>query len=441
LNHDMVKKLTYKVFVFVLKSMPIALLDISLGILYSYTKSKYVCRILSKLQLSKIQLDKLTRCHCKFIKKYHILTNAETSAYKVHLIDGEHYEQIRAPDVYGITKNNFLTVREHEIAIYCFPTARIRANSDIIKIGENVFWEKANRPEFSALIPVDSDYFSIDKVTRTLTTFEEEKIRVFDRGYSLCGVHTSTWAHFVISYLPKIIALDEFNFGSKLSLFVPSKILENSRDLILFALNNIVTNKEIEIVYVEDDEIIECSNLYYCNAIGYLCDHSTYVHPTSCCPSNYGSKAINKVASRIWPTVKVSRPRRLYIGRSANRNLTNAVEVEEYFIQNGFEIVHPHLMSLEEKIDTFGNATHMCGPGSSGFANFIFCKNKVKILCFANFARCFDPFFSGINYAGGFKHEIMVLTGYEEVNNNINNSYLIELGKIISCCQDIKYFE
>jgi hypothetical protein len=391
--------------------------------------------------LTNFAFNKLIHSQCGLVKKYHILTNAEAAAYKVHLVDEERYEQVRTPDVYEVTKDNFVNLRKHEIAIYCFQNARIRAKSDIIKIGANVYWEKANRPEFAQTIPVDSDYISIDKVNGSLLLFEEKKIRHFESGFSLCGVHTNTWAHFIISYLPKLIALDKLNLVSKLSLFVPSKMLDNNKDLIIFVLNNINAKNDVEIVYVEDDEIIECTKLYYCNAVGFLCDHSTYVHPASSCISSFGAKAVHAVASKIWSTVKVSQPKKLYIGRGAGRNLFNASEVEKYFIDKGFEIVHPHLMSLDEKINTFGNATHICGPVSSGFANIIFCKEKVKVLGFFNFARCFDPFISGLSYAGGFNHEIMFITGYEDVNDNINNSYLIELKRIIECCREVKYFD
>lgn len=431
----MIKKLAHNLIIFMLLMMPANLLDIFLRILYLYRSSSAYAILI------KLPFNKLIFCNCDFIKKYHILTYAESNFFKKHMIDEERYEQVRTPDVFGITKDNFLILRKHEIAIYCFPNARIRAKSDIIKFGKYAFWEKANRPEFAQNIPVDSDFIAIDKMSRDVVSFEEKNIRHFDSGFSLCGVHTNTWAHFIISYLPKLIALDEFNLGSKLSLFVPSKMLENNKDLIIFVLKNINTKNEVEIVYVEDDEVIECANLYYVNAIGFLCDHSTYVHPTSSSISNFGAKAVQRVASKIWSTVLISKPRKLYIGRSAGRNLFNAILVEKYFVDNGFEIVHPHLMSLDEKINTFGNATHICGPVSSGFANMIFCKDKVKILGFINFSRCFDPIFSGLCYAGGFKHDVMYLTGHEEVNNNVNNSYLIELDKIISCCQDIKYFD
>ena len=71
----------------------------------------------------------------------------------------------------------------------------------------------------------------------------------------------------------------------------------------------------------------------------------------------------------------------------------------------------------------------------------IFCKSKVKVLGFFIFARFFDPFISGLSFAGGFNHEILFITGHEEVNINLNNSYLIELDKIITCCEKTRYLK
>ena len=416
-------------------NMPNFLFDFCFNFIYSYNKN-YALSLIKKFPL-----NKLTQSDNAFAKQYHILTNAESEVFKVHVVDEERYEQARTSDVYEVTKNNFITLRKHEIAIYCFPNARIRAKSDIVKIEGNVYWDKANRPEFAMTIPGDIDFISIDKLSRKIVTFEEKIIRRFDSGFSLCGVNTDTWSHFIFSYLPKLIALDELKLGSRLSLFVPFKILENNKELISFVINYVNNNKDLEIVYVDDDEVIECAKLYYCNAIGYLCDHSTYVHPSSIFMSDYGAKAIQKVSNRMYPLIKISQPRKLYIGRGAGRNLFNAAEVEKYFISNGFEIVRPHLMTLEEKINVFGNATHICGPTSSGFANMIFCRNKIKVLGFINFARCFDTFFSGLSYSSGLNHEILFMTGHEEVNNNINNSYFIELDRIIECCNSIKFLD
>ena len=133
--------------------------------------------------------------------------------------------------------------------------------------------------------------------------------------------------------------------------------------------------------------------------------------------------------------------KKIYIGRGPSRNLTNAPEIEEYFEANGFEIIYPHLLSLNEKIEIFGNATHICGPVSSGFANFIFCKNKIKVLGFFNYARSFDPFISGLNYAGDLGHDILFVTGYEPPSPLINNSYYIDLDTVKSACKEILFLD
>jgi len=390
--------------------------------------------------LINVNLKKLIILNLYFVKKYYVVDESQIKSLKVVILDEARYEKMRTPDVYGVMINNSFTLYKHEIAIYRFQNAKFRAKSDIIKIQENAYFEKVDRPEYALTIPVDSDFINFDPLSRILIAFEEKKIRKFEIGFNLCGVHTNTWAHFIISYLPKLLALNKIKVGSNFALFVPRNILENNKDLINLAIENILQDKDVELIFVDDDETIECSVLYYCNAVGYLCDHSTYIHPAGTCISEYGAKAIHQFSSSLWKSIKSTPQRKIYIGRGKGRNLFNATQVENYFIQNGFEIVHPHLMTLKEKIDVFGNASHICGPASSGFANFIFAKNKVKILAFFNFARCFDPFLSGIIYGGEFKHDLLVLTGHEEVNTNVNNSYYIELEKIVACCNETDYF-
>ena len=429
------KKIIRYVMGIILKVMPMRILDLFFTPLYSFNPD-WVYKASTNLSYCK-----LVKSRKSFFGKFRLLSDSELVSYRDCLIDPEAYEDVRSPDIYGFSKNNFTTLRKHEISIYCFPNAEIRAKSDVIKVGGYAFWEKARRPEFAQTIPVDSDFIAIDSMRDNIIAFEQKKARNFSMGFSLCGVHTNTWAHFIISYLPKIIALKRITVGSTIALFVPNNMLQNNKDLIELLLNERFDSNEVELIYVSDEEVIKCAKLYYCSAIGFLCDHSTYVHPASSCISSFGAKAIHGVAEILWAKVGVSEPKKIYIGRGAGRNLFNAAEVEKYFIRNGFEIVYPHLLSLQEKINVFGNATHICGPVSSGFANIIFSREQVKVLGFFNFARCFDPFISGLNYAGGFGHQITFLTGYEDVNYNINNSYFIELDRIIECCEEIKFFD
>lgn len=420
----------------VIDKIPLNLLEKLISFLYLYN-NKLFLKIIKK-----INFDKLISVNNKHLRKYQIQSHSEASLYKIHVIAEVRFEDIPLPDVYQLAQSNSIKILQPEIALYCFPQAQFEAKSDIIKVGEKVFWEKANRPEFTQNIPADCNFIAINELSREIIVLQpKNKIKHYDVGFNLCGVHIDSWSHFIAIYLPKIVALDNFKINKKINIFVPKTILENCKDLINHTIEKIVNNNLYNVVYINDNEPIECDELYHCSSIGYLCDHSTYVHPSSISLSRYGVQAIKKICQNFSFTPSSRYSTKLYIGRVGGRNLLNVVEVENYFIKNGFDVIYPNLMTIKEKVEAFGNATHICGPVSSGFANLIFCRKKTKILGFINFARCFDSFFCCLNIYGNYEHKIMFITGFEQVNNDINNSYLIELKKINDCCREISFFE
>jgi hypothetical protein len=386
-------------------------------------------------------LEKLELLKCDFIKKSHILSVLESAEFKYQVIAEESYESVRTPDIFTITKNNFVNLRQAEICLYLFENASFYPKSDIINVNNRVFWEKANRSEFSQMIPMDSDFIAIDFPEKYLYHFVAKKVQKFNVGFSLCGVHTSAWGHFLLSYLPKIMTLTHVKDSESAVLILPKNMHQHHREMIDLFLEAHFIDRKIQIKCVEDDVVVHCERLFYCNAVGFLSDSGMLVSPASSSISKYGSEVTAGFLKFLHGRVPSSRPRKIYIGRGGGRNNTNAVEVEAYFQAKGFETVYPHLLSLTEKIEIFGNATHICGPVSSGFTNMIFSRNKVKILGFFNYARAFDPFISGLNHAGKLGHEIMFVTGYEPASHYINNSYYIGLDKVLAACDEMSYLD
>jgi capsular polysaccharide biosynthesis protein len=126
--------------------------------------------------------------------------------------------------------------------------------------------------------------------------------------------------------------------------------------------------------------------------------------------------------------------RKLYIGRYGYRNMLNNAEVEQYFVSQGFEVIHPDLFTLKEKVKIFREAAIIVGPGSSGFTNIIFCKQGTKALVFTNFQRISD---CGINtLAEYFGIDLLVVIGYDK-NDSIHSSYFVPLDKIKSAYQEL----
>jgi hypothetical protein len=416
---------------FCLKYTPSLILKVSFNILY---------RLSSKVTISILRqapLNKLEQIKCYFINKSRIISTLEIEKYVYYLIAEEDYESVNTPDIFNISKNNFVTLRRQEISLYLFENASFSANSDIINLSDGVYWEKANRREFSQMIPLDGDFVAVDVKNNFVYHLSQKNNQQFDVGFSLCGVHAGAWGHFLLNYLPKLISLSHLD--EDFVLILPKDIHEHHNQMVNLFLEAKFPNKKIQIKLVEDNTLVHCKKLYYCNTISFLSDSAYIIHPASACISKYGSEVTADFLKFLHARVPISKSKKIYIGRGPSRNLTNAPEIEEYFKAEGFEIIYPHLLSLEEKIDIFGNATHICGPVSSGFTNFIFCKNKVKILGFFNYARAFDPFISGLNYAGNLGHDILIITGYEPPSPLINNSYYIDLDSVKSACKELSF--
>ena len=100
------KRLALNIIVFVLKNLPNNVLRICVD--YLCSNSGYY----TKKILFKITFNKFVDSKCGCVKIYHILTDVESSAYKVKLVDEERYEKVRTPDVYEVSKENFVTLLE-----------------------------------------------------------------------------------------------------------------------------------------------------------------------------------------------------------------------------------------------------------------------------------------------------------------------------------------
>lgn len=53
-------------------------------------------------------------------------------------------------------------------------------------------------------------------------------------------------------------------------------------------------------------------------------------------------------------------------------------EIEQVFLEHGYEIIQPSGIPMDEQIEIFANATHVAGLLGTGFYNGIFCKRGTK---------------------------------------------------------------
>ena len=358
--------------------------------------------------------------------------------YIVKKVQSANYQKMRLPDVHNLLKDNSLNCYFHDINIYKFSKSLITSQSDVIRFKNCVFWQKIENRASAQNIPIDDNCIYYSHTNENIYLLNYDESISIDSGFNLCGVHINAWGHFLLSYIPKVYALINSKdlIPINTPVLVPEDIHAQEKEILKTLLEG-----HFPILYVKKDLNIFCKTLYHCSSIGYLSDHGFFTHPTDMTIPDYTGKALSWASKLLKANTPKTSGRKIYIARGPNRNLINAFEVEAYFKENGFQFIHPHLLSLSEKIEVFANATHIAGPISSGFTNFIFCNPGVKILGFFNFARCYDPLVSAVNESGQFNCQLYVLTGSEEPSGNPNNSFHIPLPAITEFIGEINFFE
>jgi capsular polysaccharide biosynthesis protein len=93
-------------------------------------------------------------------------------------------------------------------------------------------------------------------------------------------------------------------------------------------------------------------------------------------------------------------PRRICVaGQSVGENgLENEAEVEQLFIQLGFTVIQPHLLSIEQQIRVFSGARVIAGAYGSGLHNAIFAGRDTRVIA--------------INFANDYQSKIGRLRGH-----------------------------
>ncbi|MBE0675033.1 MAG: glycosyltransferase family 61 protein [Bacteroidales bacterium] len=325
-----------------------------------------------------------------------------------------------------------------KIQVRRYSNAIIHPLSDFIILEKGAVWNKSRQPQFTKVIPLDRNL--VDSNRDRIYVKKPEQIIDLKNAFSFCGVHSKTWSHFIVQYLPKIEYIQTIvnMIGGNITVVLP-KYNDNHVRTIMYTLLKGVTG--ILVMEIEDDQSVRCENLFHVEHTAMLSDHASYISPSDIIIPEFAlsvikDKLVNNPA--IFPNLieaERNQYRRLFISRQGPRNLQNIAQVELFFKEQGFEIVSPDKMTLEEKRRVFSEASFIVGPHSSGFSNIIFCKPGVKALVLTNFQRVYDLYLSTL--ANYFKIEIFAVTGWDSQPSYSHSDYYIPLNKIEDKCKEI----
>lgn len=360
----------------------------------------------------------------KHLKVFKIINAAQLDSVKKIVLQPRGFEEVSLEKVYGTSGGGKYSVFFDQLAVYLFSGAILSPNSDFVKIGQNVYWDKFNKPQLPMIIPGDSDLIAHNCNEAIMIDAKPEMI--VDCGFSLLGMKPNSWGHFIANCLPKLKALERIKEPS-LQILLPSSVDTHIQEVIRILAGRLGYN---QITLIDNNTTVLCNKLYHCSMPSFLADHALTVHPSFAVISEYSKRAIHEFSKYLANGIQRRDARKLFIARTTARNIKNYKEIEAYFESLGFNIVHPHMHSLSEKIEIFQSATHVVGPGSSGFANMLFCKPKTKALILSNLSRTLDLYFDLFSDERYFNIDITLLTGVDDEPGAPHSQFSISTAKI-----------
>lgn len=232
------------------------------------------------------------------------------------------------------------------------------------------------------------------------------------------------YAHWISECLPRLIlALDNLDFTIIKSVTVLINL--NSPSTLIEAIATLLKKHcDAVICLVPDGVLVNVEKLVVVKNIGY-CQFEPYGHAEQW--SYFSSDLLNKL-SELQEADTIHAPKRcLYVARSSNvRSIINNSEVMQYFVNKGFEVVQPELMSFDQQVKVFKSACIAIGPTGAAMANCIFMPKNSRV-----YIICND---SPKNYLGYWKELLGVrgisvnyIFGRATINNNPHSSYYVDL--------------
>jgi len=355
----------------------------------------------------------------------------------VKIIKPETLETITIPEIHDFVYAFNYKIKTPKLELMKYQKAMIFPASDFIVCPQGAVWGKYFYPQFTKITPIDRNLIMYKD--KSIFIKKMKKIIPVEVGFSLCGVHSFAWSHFVVQYLPKLYLVGELLDAEekKITVILPDRLDPQIRELVL---NYRTHTRGFEILELQEDEVALCESLYHIENTAWLSENIKDIGPTDGVIPRFVAESMKNNFDNMCSNTGNENliqndfsPPKIFLARTKIRNVANYDEIEKYFIQKGYCPVMPHNLSLYEKIRLFQNASCIVGPVGGGFTNLFFCKKGTKILVFSSFQRCIDTYLGFLTSNFGLDAKIII--GTDEHRNDINSSFAISLETIKNVCE------
>ena len=204
--------------------------------------------------------------------------------------------------------------------------------------------------------------------------------RWLEQAFSLVGVHSGVFGHWMIEFLPRLWAYLQRPGFDSVPILIDKQMPPQHREAL-----ELFVGPQHPIIVLEPRENVRVERLWCCSMPIYMSvgqkPGANYVGDMWAVDPDGFLALLDKVRPNLDAVARLPEPKRLYLKRKPfqKRKLVNGEEVERWFVDRGFDAFDFADLSFLEQIKLIRSAELVVGPDSSAFYMIMFARPGTKV--------------------------------------------------------------
>ncbi|MDD5157875.1 glycosyltransferase family 61 protein [Sulfurimonas sp.] len=327
-----------------------------------------------------------------------------------------------------------------DIDLYFFKEITVLGNTDALINGHELYHQELLAMKEHHDLK-RSDIFSYfdrkDKSIVSISMSKSQDLTNIDILYiSLLKEHSQNYYHWTTEIIPRaLFSIKELSKKENSQIFENKSIVflidENIPKQCLEILKVIVPFK-YNLTTIKKGKLYTCNNLVYCSPFWQSLDNTSgNLEQEEFFVDTYGLKLFHEEIFNCLALPKEEPFRKIYLRRKSTqmRSIVNTKQVEDFFINHGFEIVETEKLIFTEQVKLFYESKVVVGASGATFTNILFMQPNTK-------AIIFYPSHPSINH--GIFQPLADVSGVKLIHyktipsdeKSIHSNFMVDLSKI-----------
>lgn len=339
-----------------------------------------------------------------------------------------------------------ITAPTLDLRVFFFNKITLIGNTDALIFNKQLYHQELNELKTYHSMKNRKIFVKFDRLLKKTISIETTPSKIYSAPkslyISLLKEHSINYYHFVTENIPRLLLilkiLQSKNNAHFLKEYTLTLLIDAHMPLQCIEIIRTMMPCKYSILFVEKGQRITCKKLIYCSPFWQSIDNIR--GELDCQEFFIDTYALNLFYSFIRTkitTIPTTKPyRRIYLRRHSTqiRSITNLLEVEQFMLDNQFEIVETGTLSFLEQVRLLSETSLVIGATGAYFTNLLFMQPHTK-------AIIFYPNHPSINY-GIFQpladvakvnliyfHVTQVATN-KRLDNTIHSDFYVDLSRL-----------